>query len=329
MKKNILFNIGRQTLPYRALALCGLMFGLVINANAVILMGSGDPTYNTTAPTGTLANSGWQYEGQWGGFLGTPIAPQYFIAARHVGGSIGQAFVFNGATYHTTAYWDDTNTDLRIWKVDGVFASYAPLYSLSDEVGKSLVVIGRGTQRGDPVALSVVQTNYTTNVINYVSLGISKKAAQKEFPGATFKGNYMTAVTGQIVTNNVPKGWKNGPSDSVPRWGQNTVLAAGSFLVAAFDKNGGPNAAYLSGGDSSGAVFIQDGGVWKLAAINYGIDGPFGITPTESFYAALFDESGLYNGSIQYPNDGQMRPAYYYATRISTRLAWIQSVISQ
>jgi hypothetical protein len=330
MKKTSTLTLGRRQLA-RAIALCGLVFGLVINnSHAVILFGSGDPAYNTTAPDGVLVNSGWQYQGQWGGFLGTPIAPQYFIAARHVGGSVGQQFTYNGTAYYTTAYWDDTNTDLRIWKVDGVFPNFAPLYSLTDEVGKTQVVIGRGTQRGEPVAISVVQTNYATNIYDLRVLGISSKTAKKEFPTATFKGNTMTLVTSEVVTNDVLKGWKTGPSDSVMRWGQNQVYAVGNCLIATFDQNGGPNEAYLSGGDSSGGVFIQDGGVWKLAGINYGIDGPFGISPTDSaFYAALFDESGLYvNGALQ-PNDGKVRPAFYYATRISTRLTWIQSIISQ
>ncbi len=93
----------------RALAL-----GLLIQpAGAVILLGSGDPAYNTTPPTGALAGSGWQYQGTWGGFLGTPIAPQYFIAAHHVGGAVGQTFTFQGLAYTTTAFWDDPNSDFR------------------------------------------------------------------------------------------------------------------------------------------------------------------------------------------------------------------------
>jgi hypothetical protein len=330
MKKPFKLIIRGQKL-LNLVVLCGLAFSLVTQSSkAVILLGSGDPAYNTAPPTGVLMGSGWQYQGQWGGFLGTVIAPQYFIAAQHVGGAIGQAFVFNGVTYTTTAYWDDSTTDLRIWKVGGVFSSYAPLYSLSDEVGKTLVVIGRGTQRGDPVTLTVVQTVYTTNVVNLKTLGISAKKAAQEFPGATFQGNTMTVVTSEVATNMVLKGWQAGPSDGVMRWGQNQVLAAGNLIAASFDKNGGTNEACLSGGDSSGGLFIQDGGVWKLAGINYGIEGPFGISATDpGFYGAIFDESGLYVGGTLVPDDGQLRPASFYATRISPRVAWIQSVINQ
>jgi hypothetical protein len=323
-------HIANQTFPKLFIAAC-LALGLTAQpAQAILLKGSGDPACNTTAPTGTLAGSGWQYQGQWGGFLGTVIAPQYFIAARHVGGSIGQEYVLNGVTYHTTAYWDDATTDLRIWKVDGVFANYATLYSTSDETGKSLVVIGRGTQRGDEVRVPTAQTVYTTNVVNLKTLGISTTTAKKEFPGATFKGSIMTAVTSDVVTNLVLKGWAAGVSDGVMRWGQNTVSGAGNMLVASFDMNGTTNEATLSGGDSSGAVFIQSNGAWKLAGINYGIEGPFAVCATDAcFYGAIFNEGGLYVGGSYVPDDGQQHPSCFYATRISPRVAWIQSIIKQ
>lgn len=323
MKKTYLSNFGRLVL---------LTLGLAAQtSSAVILFGSGDPGYNTTPPTGALADSGWQYEGQWGGFLGTPIAPQYFIAAHHVGGSIGQTFTYQGVGYVTTAYWDDTNSDLRIWKISGTFPSYAPLYTASDEVGKLMVDIGRGTQRGDAVFQTGTATVYTTNEVDLKMLGISKKDAQAEFPDATFKGQTMTVVTADLVTNIVLKGWKAGPGDGVTRWGQNTVYAAGNCLVAAFTGTNGPNEGYLSGGDSSGAVFIQDStGTWKLAGINYGIDGPFATDANSpAFYGAIFDENNLYVGGVLMPDDGVTRNAYYYATRISPRVAWIQGIISQ
>jgi hypothetical protein len=47
----------------------------------VILMETSDPTANTTAPTGEYADSGWQYQGRWGNFLGTVISPNCFITA--------------------------------------------------------------------------------------------------------------------------------------------------------------------------------------------------------------------------------------------------------
>src|SRR5437762_2953945 len=227
-----------------------------ISANAVLFYATGDPNYNTNAPGGSLTNSGWQFEGTWVGFLGTPIAPKYFIAAGHVGGGVGAPFVFRGVTYTTTAVYDDPSSDLRIWRVCGTFPDYAQIYTNTDEVNKSFVVFGRGTQRGATVT--------TTN------------------------GLFV------VKTN----GWQWGAGDGVERWGTNTVAAtpddgntAGGFLQATFDQNGGGNECHLSNGDSSGAVFIRDGSVWKLAGINYGLNGPYNTTNTGSgFPAAIFDE---------------------------------------
>src|ERR1051326_5534524 len=148
---------GRQ--GHRAVvAACFLAFCFVApDGQAIVLVSTGDPSFNTNAPSGSLTNSGWQYEGQWIGVLGTAIAPRYFLAAKHVNGAIGQTIVLNGFTYHTVNVFDDPNTDLRIWQVAETFPSYAPLFTASNEVGKVCVVFGRGTDRG-PAVLVNAQT---------------------------------------------------------------------------------------------------------------------------------------------------------------------------
>ena len=92
------------------------------------------------------------------------------------------------------------------------------------------------------------------------------------------------------------------------------------------------NEATLSSGDSGGGVFLNDGGIWKLAGINFAVDGPFYTTPSDTagFFAALFDARDFY-----YKDDASKYvlitgksavPTGFYATRISSRLAWILSV---
>jgi len=284
-----------------ALILASLLFSSP-SVNSVIFFSTGDPTYNTTAPGGTLSNSGWQYQGLWGGFLGTPIAPKYFITAAHVGGSIGDPFLYQGTNYLTSAVFDDPNTDLRIWRVCGTFPRFAPLYTGTSEVGQNLVVFGRGTQRGAEVT--------TTNFF-------------------------------QTRTN----GWLWGPYDGVQRWGENVVTqivdgggtlgqsGVGDLLAASFDSDGGPNECDLSVGDSAGAVFIQDGGVWKLAGINFAVDGPYNTSDADpGFNAAIFDQGGLYQWSgtnwVLTPDLPLPQPGSFYSTRISSRVDWINSVLA-
>ena len=255
---------------------------------AVILMDTGDPSVNITAPGGTLTNSGWQYEGIWGGFLGTPIAPHFFISAAHIG-QAGGNFVFQSSTYTIVRSFALANSDLLLWRVNETFPSYAPLYTKHDEIGKHLVVIGRGTRRGDPVFLES-------------SL----------------------------------RGWSWGASDGVQRWGENDVADLvpynGHDLVyATFDQGAQPNESHLSVGDSGGAIFLNDGGVWKLAGISYAVDDLYTAPDTSTgFDAAIFDARGYYtydgNKFTQISGTAPV-PTGFYASRISSETAWIYSVI--
>jgi hypothetical protein len=256
-------------------------------ADGIILYRTSDPSANTTAPTGFLANSGWQYEGIFGNYLGTPIAPHFFITAQHIGQD-SDKLVYHGVDYTIVKSFDDPGTDLRIFQVAQIFSLFAPLYTGSDETGKHLVVIGRGTQRGAEVRSS---------------------------------GNL--------------RGWLWGSGDTVERWGENVVTAikqrppGGDMIYALFDKAGLPNEAHLSVGDSGGAVFLDDGGIWKLGGINYDIDGAFytGANGVGSFLAALFDQRGFYDETRHFVAAAAAVPSGFYASRISSRVEWIDSVV--
>src|SRR5580700_11369518 len=120
-------------------------------SSAIVLRLSTITTYgNPRELHGQPANIGWQFEGQFDGFLGTVIAPNYFIIAKHIGGVLGDKFTFNGTNYTTTAVFPDPSSDLQIWRVSGTFPIQAPLYAGSpgSEANLLLTVFGRGTQRG-------------------------------------------------------------------------------------------------------------------------------------------------------------------------------------
>ena len=276
-----------------AAVIIGLAAGLSPKLHAVIFYSTADPNYNTTAPTGLLANSGWQWTGQWGGFQGTPISPHYFITARHVGGAVGEPFVLGDVSYTTTAFFDDTESDLRIWQVSGTFPSWAPIYRATNEVGRRLVVFGRGLTRGAEVRDSA------TNTLHGWKWGSGDGKMR-------WGQNAVVAV--------VNRG------------------AWGSLLYAVFNPAGGNNVAHLAQGDSSGPVFIHDGIGWKLAGVAAIVDSAFNTTDAgEGFNAALFDIRGLYVGKgnnwklISGPSPVL---SGFYASRISVHTAWIDSVIS-
>ena len=258
----------------------------------VLLLGTGDPAANTTAPTGELADSGWQYQGRFGDFLGTAIGRNCFITAKHLGGA-GSVFTFRGVDYPVVERIDDRWSDLTIWRVAGELPAFAPLYPREDEAGQRLVVIGRGSERG-----------------------------------------------ADVLKEGALRGWSWGAQTFRERWGENVVsrISYGGiekyYLYSAFDESGGPNEAHLTAADSGGAVFLNDRGTWKLAGINYAVEGPFYAAPAPEsrFYGALVDISGFYSS-----NDGGQsfyryasatpRPSGFYASRISNRRQWILSVV--
>jgi hypothetical protein len=80
-------------------------------------------------------------------------------------------------------------------------------------------------------------------------------------------------------------------------------------------------------------AFIDDGGVCKLAGINYAVDGPYSEQSDGSsfFTAALYDTRGLYasDGSSWILVTGANPvPTGFYPTCIATKLAWICSVVA-
>jgi len=153
------------------------------------------------------------------------------------------------------------------------------------------------------------------------------------FGRGTQRGNSVT-VNSQL------KGWQWGPGDGVVRWGENIVstiytdASLGQFLKPNFDRNGITNECTLSVGDSSGAMFIQDGSTWKLAGIHYAVDGPFSLdgTTNTQFNGAIMDVGGLYiaNGAGWqfFPDQPADIPTGFYSSRVSAHAAWINSVIN-
>ena len=263
-------------------------------ALAVILFGTGDPGANTTAPTGDLANSGWQWVGKWGTSSGIVIAANYFITVKHVGGSILDPFVFQGREYRSVKFFDDPESDLRVVLVVGSLPFHAPLYSQGDELGKHVVVIGRGTQRGSELLVPVV-----TSFVRKGWLWGTQDGVQR------WGENRVSGVLRDVGVE---------------------------MLTMRFDSSGGPNEAHLSTGDSGGGLFIHDGFLWKLAGVNFASDGQYNRVPFgPGFLAAVFDEGGLYKGES--PNwlltvdTAFDQPSRFFCIRVSARLDWIRSVI--
>lgn len=272
-----------MNLPTISTVVSYLVLGTCSNtAHAILFMSTSDPLFNSTAPSGAYADSGWQYEGAFGQILGTAISSDRFITAAH-GGFQSPVFVYGGVSYPVVSRSIIPGTDLMIAQVSGTFKQWAPLYTGSNEIGSEIVMMGRGGPRG-------------------------------------------SAILGD---DGAELGWQTTPSDGVIRWGTNTVddLIAlngiGGLMVATFGNNPGDDEAGLGLNDSGGGVFLDDGGIWKLAGITYGADS-FAIDPTGAgnFTAALFDPDGFYryDDKTGYWNEqtGQDPGTRYYFSQISS-----------
>jgi|tagenome__1003787_1003787.scaffolds.fasta_scaffold20975306_3 hypothetical protein len=276
--------------------LIGICCLALLPASAVILLDTADPAVNTTAPSGNLANSGWQYQGGWGGNLGTPVSPNFFISAAHIGQG-DYALVFQNVSYPVIGSFSSPGSDLLIWKVAGSFPQFAPLFTGRDEVGQHLVVIGRGTRRGAEIILD-----------------------------GTLRG-------WQWGDDDSARRWGENDVSSIVRYqGHDLIKADFDQHVVPNDH---PNEAHLSRGDSGGGVFLNSGGVWKLDGINFSVDDLFSAPMSNSdFAAAVFDARGFYTQDDNDPSmfvqisGPKPVPTGFYASRICSELAWICSVIA-
>jgi hypothetical protein len=262
---------------------------------AVVLVRSAQR--NTSAPTGKLANSGWQWQGKWGDFLGTAISRRYFVTAEHVGGSVGDPFVLNGVSYTTVATYDDPMSDLQVWRINGSFPSWAGLYKKDKEAERSVVIHGRGTARGTEVVVNNQLKGWQWGPDDHVQswgrnmlIGASGAKADPEAGGG-----------------NVPK----------------------SRIYWKFDRTG-PLAeeGTVTAGDSGGGVFIKDAGVWRLAGVNNSVESEFSFPDsTDVLNGAMVDVGGLKSGDniiAETVNDNASRG---FATRIGARWQWIFQVV--
>lgn len=297
--RGVVLRSGRRLMATLALALA--VAPPATPARGVIIIGSS--AGNTSAPSDPDLATRWDQVGNFNSFLGTPIASQFFLTAKHLGNLTGQSITFpDSSSYTTTAAFFDPASDLAIYQISGTFPNdkIVPRYSGSFFANQPMTIFGRGLPRTD-------------TVVNGDQFGSGTEA----------------------------KGWTWGSSTGARSWGTNTLDnlvnggAAGTQLAYDFDFTGGSNQGVLSLGDSGGPVFIQEGGVWKLAGINYAVESIFNTTSSGTgFNAAIYDKGGLYSsGSISgpwtYTNPTvQNQPASSYSTSVPAGATWITSVIS-
>ncbi len=280
------------------------------SSRAVLFYSTPSTTHNISAPNpGDYAVGGWKYAGRFGGFMATMIAPQYFITAAHIG--TAPTFV------HDTMFHG------------GATATYTVDSSFNGGVG--------------------YKTLTSSDLRIYKITGTFPYSAPLYTGGSETGSNLIVSGRGgprgaDFTVGATLKGWVTGGSDGVVRWGTNVVAGTvtapgyGDLIYADFDAAAGGDESHLSVGDSGGAVFIDDAGVWKLAGINFGVDNYFDDNADHSTYykAALFDVGGTYFNDnplgapgawTLLPDTPTDLPTAFYSTRISNRVGDINLII--
>lgn len=259
-------------------------------AGAVVFYSTPSTTYNSTAPTGALTNSGWQFQGTWQiGRLGTPIAPNYFITAAHVGGSVGDVFSLNGTNFTTTAVTSDSNIDLAVWRVATPFTSWAPLYTQSDEVGRSLVVFGKGFGRESDVMMNGDLKGWQWNTNNRMRWGENVVSGTLNDSGHHLLYADFDA-DGGVNEAHLAHG-DSGGGVFIQQDGT-WALAGINFAVDGYFNTTNTGSGFNAAIFDAGGLYVGSSGNWTYI-----------------------------------PDQQDDIPSSFYATRISQNLSWINSVI--
>jgi hypothetical protein len=138
-----------------------------------------------------------------------------------------------------------------------------------------------------------------------------------------------------VSVNGQLKGWQWGGGDSSLSWGTDMISGDyGSIYGWQFTNSSNPNEGQVASGDSGGGVFIDDGGIWKLAGIINSVQESFSLdgTNTTAMDAAIFDTTGLYqaSGSNWSKIAASTTPigTWGYATSIASHSTFIQSAVN-
>ena len=270
----------------------------VRDARALVYCVTNAVDYHQAAPTGALADSGWQQTVPIDKFLGTVIHSNAMLNAQHIWElNVGDTFTYEGAPHTVTSIVADTGSDLSVLFFTSSVTNFALLNIETNDIGAPVVLQGRGAERGE-----VVTTGAQTNGWKWDSAG-----------------------------------WSANPAPT-RRWGVNQYAAEsadGLLAIASFDNNGDPDECMLSVGDSGGPGFIRTGSGWKLATINYSVDPAtftLSTNPASPFEASLYDCAGLYytnNGAWTYvPLEAAPAPCVMLNTRTVKRIAWITNTVA-
>ncbi len=287
--------------------LCAVMGAASSVARGIIVWGGNG--YNNSATTPAPDNL-QNFEGYFQNtYSGTPISPNFVIAAAHTVEGPTEIFTYDNGTGTPTVYnmvEVATEDDMVLWEIEpnqsASFSTYTSVYTGNSEVNSPIVDLGEGYSRGS--VISSVQGNQTVDQgWNWSGLSLGNFSWGENFISAIDEGSPGTAYGGDFLQYDFQNNpiYPNGVADT--------------------------NECILSIGDSGGGVFIDVNGTWELAGVNYGFDG---VTTDSAgkdlLYASLYNEYGYYSEDPDgtytlVTNNSQYESSF--ATRLSSKTSLI------
>ncbi len=244
----------------RSITIACVCITICSDASAIVTFGTQD---NSIPPTDPAMRSVWDRVARVSGFTATPIAPDTFVIAKHIGAGVNSTITDSAGVSHRVIQAIDApeSLDIRVLKTATPTARFASIFdqSLIDIGQYPGFVVGRGTRRGAEVRVN------------------------NEPAGAL-------------------RGWEWGASDSVMRWAAPQRVSiyptspGDAAINFAFDATS-PYSGQATGGDSSGPMFVMQGGQYKLAGVISTLGGIGNVSYTAAgpeFRASIFAAGGLY-----------------------------------
>lgn len=273
--------------------LCVLVaVGAAQEASAVIVYN--DPDGQTTAPNlADPTEGGWGYVGSFHGSSAVAIGPNHFISSKHQSGP-NEPAVSGTFTLNGIPYAVTGYTSI-------------PNSDLRVwEVGSTLPLYAP-LYTGDPTGLQATVIGYGRHTLG-------------------------AAVTTSDPAPNA-HGWVWGETGG-ESWGSNTVDAQvqdGSWRFLRFDFDPTTGEGTLAANDSGGGLFVQEGGVWKLAGVHYGVESAYNYAPQDAgaFSAAIYEGQGLYYNGNNGWVDARSGPQFAYSMDISYYAGDIQAAVPE
>ena len=287
----------------QVLALFLLLALPVTRAAALVYCITNAVDVHQQAPTGTLAQSGWQQTVPIDTFLGTIIHSNALLTAAHIWEiDTNDTFYLEGTTHRLTSKVSTNGSDLAIFFFSPAVTNreHIALLNIEEEIDTNALVVlqGRGTERGAMVTSGTLTNGWMSSATNW---------------------------------------WKC--TWGTRRWGVNhfyDTTSDGLCSLADFDNNGDPDECMLSIGDSGGPGFIKTGSGWKVAMVNYSVyPATFTLSTNavSEFNASLYDCAGLYyqndNNAWEWiPPASSPVPCLLICSRTSQRIQWITNTVA-